>query len=52
MNEADYKSDHIEAQLAHLSNEQVRKAYNSATYLKQRRALLNDWAAILVKHGL
>lgn len=43
-NEAGYKPDHIELQLAHSEENKVRSAYNRAKYLPQRRQMLQDWA--------
>lgn len=43
-NEHGYPSDHIEAQLAHGSDDAVRGAYNHAQYLAQRRLMLQDYA--------
>ena len=34
----------IELQLAYQERDQVAAAYNHATYLKERRAMLNEWA--------
>jgi integrase len=35
---------HIETQLAHLSGDEVSRAYNAAQYLDERRAMMNAWA--------
>lgn len=43
-NEHGYNTDHIEVQLAHGSNDEVRSAYNHAAYLPQRRKMLQDFA--------
>lgn len=51
-NEAGYPSDHIEAQLAHGSDDAVRSAYNHAAYMPQRRAMLQAWADWLDAQGL
>lgn len=47
-NEHEYNTDHIEMQLAHKEGG-VRGVYNSAEYLKQRRAMLQDFADWLFK---
>ncbi|MFA7292192.1 MAG: integrase arm-type DNA-binding domain-containing protein [Rhodocyclaceae bacterium] len=47
MNEAGYPADHIEVQLAHSDKNVVRRAYNHARYLPERRKLLQDWADML-----
>jgi integrase len=45
LNEMGFEGDVIEAQLAHVPQNEVRAAYNRAKYLERRRALLNHWAA-------
>ena len=42
-----FDGDIIEAQLAHKEGDKVRVAYNHASYLEQRRALLQRWADYL-----
>lgn len=43
-NEADiYKPDWIEVQLSHGESDTIRAAYNSAEYITQRTAMMNDW---------
>lgn len=44
-NEAEYNSDWIEMALSHADEDEVRAAYNSALYLRQRRAMLAAWGA-------
>lgn len=39
-----YRPDAIEAQLAHAEPNGVRRTYNHATYLDERRAMMQDWA--------
>jgi integrase len=39
--------DVIEAQLAHKEENAVRGAYNHASYLEQRRDMLQNWADYL-----
>ena len=43
LNEAGFNSDVIEAALAHSDKNEVRRAYNRSTYLKQRIDLMNWW---------
>lgn len=43
-NDREYNADVIEMQLAHISGNVVRSAYNRAQYLPQRTKLLQDWA--------
>lgn len=43
-NERGYDDDHIERQLSHVPADQVRATYNRARYLKQRRAIMVEWA--------
>lgn len=42
-----FDADIIEAQLAHKEQNAVRGAYNHASYLEQRRAMLQKWADFL-----
>lgn len=44
LNELGYNVDWIEKSLAHIEADEVRAAYNSATYMVQRRKMLEDWA--------
>lgn len=41
MNEAEFNPDVIEAALAHVDKNDVRRAYNISTYLEQRRRLMD-----------
>lgn len=43
MNEAEFNPDVIEAALAHFEKNEVRRAYNRATYLHQRVELMTWW---------
>src|SRR5262249_52749476 len=43
-NEAGWPADVIERQLAHVPRDRVRAAYNHASRLVERRALMNWWA--------
>lgn len=47
LNEAGYRADVIEAQLAHVEENRVRAAYNHARYVEERRELMQYWAAYL-----
>lgn len=44
LNEMGYRADAIEAQLAHAEPNSVRRTYNHATYLEERRVMMQDWA--------
>lgn len=44
LNENGFEPDIIEAALAHKDSNKVRAAYNRATYLEQRRELMNWWS--------
>ena len=44
LNEQGFDHDVIEAALAHQDKNQVRSAYNRATYLERRRKLMNWWS--------
>lgn len=48
LNEADYRSDVIERQLAHKERNKVRASYNRAEYLEERRRMMQDWADMIV----
>ena len=43
MNEAGFNSDIVEAALAHLEKDEVRRAYNRSVYLEQRVELMQWW---------
>jgi integrase len=47
LNENGFPSDHIEAQLAHTDEDQVRRAYNEAQYLPARHQMMQWWADFL-----
>ena len=47
LNEMDYNEDWIEAQLSHASSSKVRKTYNHAEYVEQRRVMMQEWADYL-----
>ncbi|HNP36932.1 MAG TPA: tyrosine-type recombinase/integrase [Woeseiaceae bacterium] len=47
LNEMGYSPDVIEAQLGHVEKSKVRRAYNHAQYLSQRRKLMQAWADYL-----
>ena len=44
LNEMGYRADAIEAQLAHAEPNSVRRTYNHATYLDERREMMQAWA--------
>ncbi|WP_424227387.1 tyrosine-type recombinase/integrase [Azovibrio sp.] len=44
LNEMGYRPDAIEAQLAHAEPNSVRRTYNHATYLDERRVMMQAWA--------
>jgi integrase len=44
LNEKGYNADAIESQLAHVSGNKVRGAYNRAKYLTERRRMMQDWS--------
>jgi len=44
LNELGYRADAIEAQLAHAEPNSVRRAYNHATYMDERREMMQAWA--------
>ncbi len=43
-NEAGYREDAIERQLAHKPDDEVRATYNRAEYLAERATMLQAWA--------
>ena len=47
LNEAGFRSDLIEGQLAHGERNQVRASYNRATYMPERRAMMQAWADMI-----
>ncbi len=47
LNEAGYRPDVIERQLAHCERDDVRGAYNRAEYLPERRKMMQQWADML-----
>ena len=47
LNEMGYRPDVIEAQLAHAEPNAVRRTYNHATYLDERRVMMQKWADLL-----
>ena len=44
LHEAGYEDDHIEIQLAHVPENEVKSAYNHAKYLTQRKKMMQEWA--------
>lgn len=47
LNERGYREDVIEAQLAHLEPNRIRRAYNRAQYWDERVAMMQAWADML-----
>lgn len=46
LNERGYRADVVEFQLAHQEKNEIRRAYNRASYFEERVRLMRDWAAI------
>jgi integrase len=44
LNEQQFSPDVIEAALAHIDKNAVRRAYNRSDYLEQRRAMMSWWS--------
>ena len=44
LNELGYRSDVIEAQLAHKDGDQTRHSYNRAQYMPERKQMMQQWA--------
>ncbi len=47
LNEAGFRSDVIERQLAHHERNNVRASYNHATYMDERRVMMQVWADMI-----
>lgn len=47
LNEQGYRADVIEAQLAHGERNAIRAAYNHASYMDERRRMMQEWADYL-----
>jgi len=47
LNEAGFRADVIERQLAHCERNDIRGAYNRAEYLPERRKMMQQWANML-----
>ncbi|WP_116828923.1 tyrosine-type recombinase/integrase [Pseudomonas syringae] len=47
MNGRGYNRDWIERQLAHADTSTIRDTYNHATYIEQRRQMMQDWADLV-----
>ncbi len=47
LNEAGFRADVIERQLAHCERNDIRGAYNRAEYLPERRKMMQQWADML-----
>lgn len=44
LNERGFRGDIIERQLSHVERNEVRRAYNHAEFIEDRRAMMQDWA--------
>lgn len=44
LNELGYEQKWVDAQLSHADPNQVRRSYNHAEYVEQRRVMMQDWA--------
>uniref|UniRef100_UPI0036D8EF7C integrase n=1 Tax=Photorhabdus sp. RM322S TaxID=3342825 RepID=UPI0036D8EF7C len=49
LNEQGFPPDVIEAALAHVDKNEVRRAYNRSDYLEQRRPMMQWWADFVIK---
>ncbi len=49
LNEKGFPPDVIEAALAHIDSNEVRRAYNRAIYLEQRRDMMDWWGEFVEK---
>ena len=49
LNEAEFSSDVIEAALAHIDRNEVRRAYNRSIYLEQRKQMMAVWGTMVDK---
>lgn len=47
LNEMGYRPDVIERQLAHRERNRVRASYNQATYMAERKKMMQDWSNFL-----
>ena len=47
LNEMSYRSEIIERQLAHKDRNKSRASYNQATYLDERREMMQNWADLI-----
>ena len=48
MNSRGYNKDWIERQLAHADSSSIRDVYNHATYIEQRRGMMQEWADMVL----
>lgn len=51
LNENGFSPDLIEAALAHIDKNEVRRAYNRSTYIIQRRDIMDAWAQYVYKRS-
>jgi hypothetical protein len=47
LNEAGFRPDVIERQLAHVERNKVRAAYHRSEYLEERQKMMNWWGAFV-----
>ena len=47
LNTLGYRSDAVEAQLAHKDKNEIRSAYNHADYMEERKIMLQEWCDYL-----
>jgi len=47
LNDMGFRADLIEKQLAHEERSKSRRSYNRATYIEERRAMMQEWADLL-----
>ena len=50
LNEKGFPSDVIERQLAHVDSNSVRRAYNRAEYMEERRNMMNWWSSFIMEN--
>jgi len=49
LNEQGFDPDVIEAALAHIDKNEVRRAYNRSEYIERRKALMNWWSNHIIE---
>ena len=48
LNQHGFDADVVEAALAHIDKNEVRRAYNRADYLERRRVMMDWWSSLIV----